>query len=75
VGGDREGVAGVIVEPVEDLHMGGIGEPPVGEVGLPAFVGLFGGKADVGRLGAFVGLRDDKPRSGEVTVDRVDRRR
>ena len=46
--GDREGVAGVVVDPAEDFGVGVIGEPPVGEVGLPAFVGLFGGEADVG---------------------------
>jgi len=45
VGGDREGRSGAwVVEPVEDLDMGVIGEPPVGEVGLPAFVRLLGGR-------------------------------
>lgn len=39
VGGDRDGVAGVVVDPVEDFHVRPLGEPPVGEVGLPAFVG------------------------------------
>ena len=55
VGGDRERVAGVVVEPAQDLDVGAVGEPPVGEVGLPAFVGLVGGEADVGRLGRFCG--------------------
>ena len=54
VGGDRERVAGVVVEPGQDLGVGAVGEPPVGEVGLPAFVGLFGGEADVGGLGPFL---------------------
>jgi len=36
---------GVVVEQVEDLHAGAVGELPMGGVGLPAFVGLVGGKA------------------------------
>ena len=39
VRGDRQGVAGVVVDEAQDLHVGFIGEPPVGEVGLPALVG------------------------------------
>ena len=35
VRGDRERVAGVVVDPVEDLDVGAVGQPPVGEVGLP----------------------------------------
>ena len=70
VGGDRQGVAGVVVEPVEDLDVGAVGEPPVGEVGLPAFVGLFGGEADVGGLRAFLRLRGDQPGRAQVAVDR-----
>jgi transposase len=31
VGGDREGIARVVVEPVEDLDMGSISKPPMGE--------------------------------------------
>ena len=54
VGGHGDGVAGVVVEPVEDFDVGAVGEPPVGEVGLPSFVGLFGGEADVGALGSFL---------------------
>lgn len=54
VGGDGEGVAGAVVEPAEYFDVGVVGEVPVGEVGLPALVGLFGGKADVGRFGAFM---------------------
>jgi hypothetical protein len=37
-----QGEPGVVVEEVEDLHAGAVGEVPVGGVGLPAFVGLFG---------------------------------
>jgi hypothetical protein len=58
--GDRECVAGVVVNPIEDLDVGEVGEPPVGEVGLPAFVGLFGGESDVGAFGAFVRRGDDQ---------------
>ncbi len=64
VGGDRDRVAGVVVEPAEDFDVGAVGEPPVGEVGLPAFVGLFGGEADVGRFGPFLWcwVRPGRPR-------------
>ena len=70
VGGDREGVAGVVVEPVEDLHVGAVGQPPVGEVGLPAFVGLLGGEADVGRFGSLLRCGCDQPGRVQVAVDR-----
>jgi len=70
VGGDREGVAGVVVEPAQDLDMGVIGEPPVGEVGLPAFVGLLGGKPDVGGFGPLLRLRADQPGRAQMPVDR-----
>ena len=53
-GGDGDGVAGVVVDEVEDLYVGAVGQPPVGEFGLPAFVGLLGGEADVGRFGALL---------------------
>jgi hypothetical protein len=36
-GGDEE--AGVVIDDVEDLDLGAIGEGPVGGVGLPALVG------------------------------------
>jgi hypothetical protein len=47
--GDRHRVAGVVVDEAQDLGVTagpavGAGEPVVGEVGLPAFVGLFGGE-------------------------------
>ncbi|WP_197517981.1 hypothetical protein [Mycobacterium sp. E796] len=42
----------------------------MGEVGCQAFVGLFGGKADVGGFGPFVGLRVDQPGRAQVPVDR-----
>jgi len=38
VGGDGEGVAGVVIEPGEDLGVGAIGQAPMGEVALPALI-------------------------------------
>ena len=73
VGGQGQGVAGVVVDPAEDFGVGVVGEPPVGEVGLPAFVGLFGGEADVGRLGPLGWLRFDQAGGVEVAVDGADR--
>ena len=66
--GDRECVAGVVVEPVEDLDVGAIGKPPVGEVGLPAFIWLLGGKADVGGLRPFLRGRGDQPGCVQVAA-------
>lgn len=73
VGGDGERVAGVVVEPAQDFGVGLVGEPPVGEVGLPAFIGLLGGEADVGRTRALLRGRGDQPGCGQVTVDGADR--
>jgi hypothetical protein len=47
VGGDRQGVARVVVDDAQDLCVGAVGEAVVGEVGLPAFVGLFGLEPDI----------------------------
>jgi hypothetical protein len=60
VGGDRQGVSGVVVEPGEDLDVGAISEAVVGEIGLPGFVGLFGLEADVGGLRFLLWLSDDE---------------
>jgi hypothetical protein len=35
----------VVVDPVEDLGVGAVDKRPLGDVGLPALVGLFGGEA------------------------------
>jgi hypothetical protein len=35
---------GVVVEQVEDFHVGAVGQRPVGDVELPALVGLLGGE-------------------------------
>ncbi len=48
-----DGQPGVVVDDVEDLDVGAVGEVPVGDVGLPAFVGQVGFEAvqdDRGRL-------------------------
>jgi hypothetical protein len=71
VGGDRQGVAGVVVEPAQDLHIlagptVGTGELVVGEVGLPRLVGLLGDEPDVGGAGAFARVRSDQAVGGEV---------
>jgi hypothetical protein len=70
VSGDRQGVAGVVVEPAEDLDGDAVGELPVREVGLPGLVGLLGLEADVGRLRLFLRLRGDHAGDAEVAVDR-----
>ena len=61
VGGAAEQVAGVVIEPVQDLDIGAIGERPVGEVGLPALVGLGRCEAAVGGPWSFAGLGNDEP--------------
>ena len=54
-GGQVQGGAGVVVEPGEDLGVGGVGDPVVGEVGLPGLVGKGCLEADLGRAGPFLG--------------------
>ena len=71
VGGDRDRVAGVVIEPAQDLDVGAVGEPPVGEVGLPALVRQVGLEPDVGRLRPL--LRFDLG-DGQAAQDPVDRR-
>ena len=73
VRGDRQRVAGMVVNPVEDLHVSAIGEPPVGEVGLPALVGLLGGKPDIRGLWAPLWCRCHQACGAQVPVDRVHR--
>ena len=72
MGGDGERVAGVVVEPGDDLGVGAVGEAPVGEVGLPGFVGELGLEADVGRAGSLLGFGCDEPGGEEVAADRGD---
>jgi len=58
--GAADEVAGVVVEPVEDFYVGAVGQVPVGEVGLPAFVGLGGLEPVVGGARSLSGLGDDQ---------------
>jgi len=61
---------GVVVEPVQDLGVGAVSQCPVGDVGLPALVGLVGGEADVAALGSLVRLGDDEP-AGAVRIRQI----
>jgi hypothetical protein len=60
----------VVVEPVEEFDVGAIGQGPVGEVGLPPFIGLFGLEAAVGAAGPFTWLWGDQ---AVVVQDAADR--
>jgi hypothetical protein len=66
---------GVVVEPVQDLHVGAVGQRPVGDVGLPALVGLLGGEPEIAALGPLVRLGGDEPAGGQDPPDRAHRRR
>ena len=44
-GGAAQAEPGVVVDPVEDLGVGAVDQRPLGDVGVPALVGLFGGEA------------------------------
>jgi hypothetical protein len=66
---------GVVVDPGQDLDVGagtavGSGQPVMGEVGLPALVGLLGGETDVGALRLLLRLGDHQACGGEVAADR-----
>ena len=71
-GGDAE--SGVVVDDVEDLDVGVVGEGPVGDVHLPALVGELGNEAGVGAARPFVGLGGDEPAGVEDPPDRRHRR-
>ena len=73
VGAAGEKVAGVVIEPVDDLHTGAVGELPVGEVGLPAFVGLVGLESAVGAFGPLLRFGGDQAGGGEDAADRGER--
>jgi hypothetical protein len=72
MGGDGEGVAGVVVDEGEDLDVRAAGQAPVGEVGRPGLVRQRGLEADVGGLGSLLGLGLDEPGGVEVPPDRGD---
>jgi hypothetical protein len=61
VGGHREDVAGVVVQPGQDLDVDAGGQPVVGEVALPALVGLLSGEADIRRPGTLAGAGVIRP--------------
>jgi hypothetical protein len=75
VGGDRQGVAGVVIQPGEDLAVGPVGQVPVGEVRLPALIRDGGLESDVGRTRPLLGLRCDQARGQQSTPDRRHRHR
>ena len=70
VGGNREGVAGVVIEPGEDLAVGAIPETPVGEVRLPALIRQVGLEPDIGGPRSLLGFRGDQPGGQETAADR-----
>ena len=51
----------MVVFDVEDLDLGAVGQLPVGDVGLPAFVWLLGREPLPRRSGSLVRLRGDEP--------------
>ncbi len=64
---------GVVVDQVQDLDLGATGEPPVGDVGLPAFIRLIGLEPDERAPRALLGLGDDEAPAGKDPPDRCDR--
>jgi hypothetical protein len=60
----------VVVDEVADLDVGAVGEEPVSDVGLPAFVGLGRFEADVAALGPFVRFGNDEAPLGQDPPDR-----
>ena len=71
---DRQGLAGVVIQPGQNLHVGAGGtrpgrEPIVGDVGLPALVGLVGLETNVGRTRLLLGLRGNQAGLGQVAAD------
>lgn len=70
MGGAGEQVAGVVVEPGQDLDVGRVLKAPVAEVRLPHLVGLGHLKARVGASGALAWLRGDQSGVREDPADR-----
>ena len=68
-----ESVAGVVVEPGQDLAVGVVVEGPVGHVGLPHLVGEFGFEPDVAGAGSFARVGGDLAGGDQVAADRCDR--
>lgn len=74
VGGAGQQQPGVVVEPVEDLHVGAVGQAPVGEVRLPELVRLVRLEADHRRPRPLAGLGCDQLRLEQDAADGGDRR-
>jgi hypothetical protein len=74
-GGRADQQPGVVVDDVEDLHVGAVGQLPVGDVGLPAFIRHLRGEPHIRRPRSFLRLRGDAPPAGQDPPDRRDRRR
>jgi hypothetical protein len=53
----------VVVDDVEDLDLAAVREPPVGDVQLPALVGLSAGSGSRRRRGLWCGCGVTNPRS------------
>ncbi len=64
----------MVVEPVQDLDLGPVGQAPVGEVGLPQLVGRGGLEPDPGAARALTRLGDDEPCRVEDAPDGRGRR-
>ncbi len=75
VRGEAQGVAGVIVEPAQDLDVDAASEAVVGEVGLPSLVGLLGLEAHIARARTLVRLGGDESRTVQIAPDRGGRQR
>ena len=76
MGGAGEQVAGVVIEPVQDLDVGPVREAPVDEVRLPHLVRLRHLKARVGATGGVCAARGViSPASMQDPADRRRRRR
>jgi hypothetical protein len=59
----------VVIEDVEDLHLGAVGEVPKGDVGLPELVGEVSLEADEGGAWPLVGLGRNQALAGEDAPD------
>lgn len=70
VSSDRQRVTGVVIEPGQDFGVVAIGETVVGKVRLPGLVGLFSGKANVGRSWFLFGFRDHQSSAANNPVYR-----
>ena len=75
VGGAGQQEPGVVIQPVQDLDVGPVGEAPMGEVGLPSLVRLGGLEPDERRLGALARLGGDQAFGVQDAADRGGRGR